>query len=309
MRIIYFVIIFSLACITACVNPLDITIDKEVNILIVEGAITTLPGTNWVKLTRSAKYGSIFEGYVRPALKANVVIRDSDGSVFNLEESSGRPGVYYTRSDFLPEVGQNYTLLITLANGVQYTSLPEKINKAAELIDLKAQFTSRQISADKIKSGFDVYATFKDSPEEKNFYMWKNYGELQPVSLPPYLAIELDCSDGKCWVRKSSDRTIRLLQDRLVNGNMITDKAAFIKDDCVRVNKKFLVRIEQHTLTKDAFQFFKLLKAQTSIDGDLFDPPPATLRGNMINLSDPNENVIGYFRASDVSVDSLVLEF
>ena len=44
-----------------------------------------------------------------------------------------------------------------------------------------------------------------------------------------------------------------------------------------------------------------------SITGDIFDPPPATLRGNMVNLTNPDEIVIGYFRASDVSIDSMFL--
>ena len=67
------------------------------------------------------------------------------------------------------------------------------------------------------------------------------------------------------------------------------------------------MRVEQHSLTTEAYQFFKLLKDQASINGDIFDPPPATLRGNMINLTDPDENVIGYFRASDVAIDSMFL--
>ena len=68
-----------------------------------------------------------------------------------------------------------------------------------------------------------------------------------------------------------------------------------------------MIAIRQSSLTKEAFQFFDLLKNQLSIQGSIFDPPPATIRGNMINLDDPDVAVIGYFRASDVQADTLFI--
>jgi uncharacterized protein DUF4249 len=153
--------------------------------------------------------------------------------------------------------------------------------------------------------------------EEQSFYMWKNKGTYRIIAFPEDYVIEIngeiaipapkDCCKV-CWVEESiADLSIRLLTDNNVNGNKVTTSAAFIEDDGMRYTDKYLVRIEQHRLSREAFQFFKLLEEQMSIDGDIFDPPPATIRGNMINLTNPNENVIGYFRASDVSIDSIFL--
>ncbi len=68
------------------------------------------------------------------------------------------------------------------------------------------------------------------------------------------------------------------------------------------------ISIQQLSISKGAYQFFNLLKSQKSINGDIFDPPPATIRGNIINLEDPESNVIGYFYASDVNEISLFIE-
>jgi len=293
---------------SSCVDPLDFNIDNEVNILIVEGAITTQPGSHWIRLTRSAKYGNIFEGFVQPVIKAEVKIRDSDGISFSLTEEifsffdplsnrtlSFNTGVYRTTNTFAAVVNKSYTLLITTPNGTEYTSLPEKIIVATEIGGLQAEFSNVPLLDDEFITGFNIYATFQDPPEERNFFMWKNYGEY----LPEFYGEDLP--------RRPLDISIQLVSDNFSNGNLITDQVAFIKEDCVRLNSEFLVRIEQHSLTREAFQFFQLLQEQTSIDGDIFDPPPATLRGNMINLTNPDEPVIGYFRASDVSLDSIYI--
>ena len=66
--------------------------------------------------------------------------------------------------------------------------------------------------------------------------------------------------------------------------------------------------IQQLSITKETYAFLNLLNNQLSIDGDIFDPPPATIRGNMINLDNPEENVIGYFYVSDVSADSVFID-
>jgi Domain of unknown function (DUF4249) len=319
MQKISFILIVLVAFVGSCVDPLNINIDREVNILIVEGAITTKPGPQSIRLTRSAKYGSIFDGFIRPVQRAEVIIRDSDGINYKLNESPDGPGVYFTDSSFRPEVGKSYTLLIYTANGNEYTSLPERIVKATKILDLTTAFKKFPLNNGQFSSGIEVYATYEDSPDEQNFSILKNNGTYQTVTFPEnykardplggpaIIPAPKECCSN-CWVNElSADPTIRLNSDNNINGNTITTLAAFIEDDGIRFADKYLVRIEHHTLTREAFQFFKLLKDQISINGDIFDPPPATLRGNMINLTNPDENVIGYFRASDVSIDSMFL--
>jgi Domain of unknown function (DUF4249) len=332
----YTAIILALSFLGSCINPLELSINEELNLLIVEGAITTRSGSQWIRLTRSDKFGSIFDGYIRPVQRAKVRIRDSDGNNFELSERidtwfeligtpfgidtinySASTGFYYTEDNFSAEVGKSYTLLITTANGTQYSSLPEKVIKVPEILELSAEFSKIQIKKNSFKTGLEVYASFQDPLEEQNFYMWKNTGTYHLVTYPelyirrglytgPVQYAPKDCCRD-CWVNETPDRLTRLLNDYNINGNSVTTSVAFITDDSVRFADKYLIRIEQYGLTREAFQFFKLLKEQISIDGDIFDPPPATLRGNMINLQNPDENVIGYFRASDVRIDSMFL--
>jgi len=332
--------IFLLALLIAsCVDPLDVTIDEEVNVLIVEGAITTGPGPHKVRLSRSARYGlGNFGGSVLPVSGASVVIRDSEGNNYSLTEETfifpkPRPpaigdagkevhltGVYAVPNNFSAVVGNTYTLLITTKEGIEYTSLPEKIIPVTEILGLNAEFSKVAIGSNEYKTGFNVYATFEDPLEEQNFYMWKNTGlyyirafpslricQPHPLVGGPAFPCPADCCEH-CWISETrADQSLLILSDNNINGNKTSIFTTFIEDDRVRFRDKYMVRIELHALNREAFQYFSLLQNQLSINGDIFDPPPATLRGNMINLANPDENVLGYFRASAVSIDSMFL--
>jgi len=332
-RMLHMVPVFLLTFFVSCINPINIDIDTDLGILIVEGAITTQPGPHKIRLSRSARYGNnVLEGSIRPISKAIVVIRDSDGNNFVLTEEifsffdppsnrilSFNTGVYTTTDDFSAVVNKSYTLSITTANGTEYSSLPERLIPATELSGLSAEFTNVPLLNDEFVTGFNIFATFQDAAEEQNFYMWQNGGTYKITTFPslflifpsfppaPAIPAPKDCCD-QCWVTENrAGESLRILGDANFNGSLVTDQAAFIEDDGLRFSDKYLVRIEQHTLTREAFQFFSLLNGQLSINGDIFDPPPATLRGNIINLTNPDENVIGYFRTSDVSVDSMFI--
>ena len=122
------------------------------------------------------------------------------------------------------------------------------------------------------------------------------------------MAAPKDCC-SVCYVEESAgDPNLRVLTDREFNGNSTAQLAAFIIDDGAKYSDKYLIRIHQNSLSADAFRFFELLNNQLSIGGNLFDPPPATLRGNMINTDEPNSPVIGYFYASQVATDSIFLD-
>ena len=99
-----------------------------------------------------------------------------------------------------------------------------------------------------------------------------------------------------------------MANDFLTDGSLATELTGFLEDDGFRFNEKYLVRVKQYSQTKEAHQFFKLLNDQLSIDGDIFDAPPAQIRGNFYKLDDFEQPVLGYFWLGDVKTDSVFIE-
>jgi len=314
----------------SCIDKLDVNIDREESILVVEGFITTQAGPHIIRLSRSARYGSYFDAAIRIVSGAQVVIRDQKGEVTFLKEGYREyldvrdstimtlSGDYSTPTGFRAVVGNSYTLQIEVS-GKTYYSTPQLVTKAPEMDSIILEYKKLpSINPRRFESGVKVYSQWQDPENEENYYMWLSSGTYKIVTHPEdHITINLlsgeevltplDCC-ADCWVREvNSDKSIRIMKDNNSNGNLITNLAVFIEDNGVRYMDKYFITLEQHSISKEAYLFFDLLDNQLNINGNIFDPPPATILGNMISLENPDENVIGYFMATDVAVKSIFI--
>lgn len=310
MRYLY--IIVCIAFSVSCVEPIEVELsDSKSNLLVVEGGITTSARSHIIQLTRTAKYGSIFEGVIKRETGASVSIRDSDGNVNFLSELGN--GVYATDSNFAAVIGKSYSLQILTASGEEYNSIPEMVEPVQPISRVYTEFKEKA-SADPLQtiSGVQVNIEYQDPKDEKNYYLWRLIGTYR-INANPELNIDpesgqvvpLDCC-ATCWTTEVGNIP-NLMSDVAFDGALIEMPLVFIEDDGVRFGGKYHLVIQQRSLSAEAYEFYSLVNEQISIDGDIFDPPPATVRGNMINLNEPDENVIGYFSASDEVTDSLFI--
>ncbi len=58
--------------------------------------------------------------------------------------------------------------------------------------------------------------------------------------------------------------------------------------------------VKQYALSREAFEYWQILKKNTESTGTIFDPQPSQLQGNIRCLSNPQEPVIGFVIASTV---------
>ncbi len=308
--------VLALLTVHSCIDPLDVDTQERRKLLVVEGGITTTPGPHKVVLSKSDKYGDVLDGFVRKQTGATVWIRDDQGNQLFLQEKD--PGEYFTPDGFQAVPGRRYTLFITLDNGERYVSLPAFVPEAPPIDTLLIQFKRLPALIDEsLNTGLEVYARWQDPAGVPNFYLWQaegvyvlnthpelheaKDGQGNPVPAPK------DCCD-RCYVYEYDlNSELRLFRDNFTDGKLTTELAAFIPDDGKRFMEKYMVVVKQYSLSKEAYQFYDLLRSQLSIQGTIFDPPPATIGGNIINLDNPDESVIGFFVAASVSTDTLFI--
>lgn len=297
----------------SCVDVLNLSTDREARLLVVEGFISTQNGPHVVTLQQSAKYGSVFEGVISDVERAQVTVRDDQGRVtFFTETSAGR---YETPASFRGQIGSTYTLQIITEDGTSYTSLPERIEPVVAIDSISTNFKAvpaRSLDGGVTeRTGLEIFAHISDPEDATNYYRWRNSGVYELNTNPAAFTDRFGrsapkaCCD-KCWISEQ-DLSVHIFKDNLSNGRDIVQSIAFVEDDGMRLTEKYHLTIEQHSVSESAFQFLSAIKGQLEIDGDIFDPPPATTRGNIINLNNPDENVIGYFMASDVVETTLFL--
>lgn len=316
-RLIYILLIIPISCI----DPYKIDIPQGAQLVTVDGIITTDPGPHLIRLTRSDTYGSVFEGLIRPIIRARVGIRDSEGNVTFLNEIEN-DGIYATPEGFRARVGVSYSIQIDLQNGKSYTSLPERVESVPQIDSLSYQsvkFNTNDRLIDLI--GVQVFAHFKDPSDQDNFYYWRNgtstfvlVANPEQHTLPPNHPTNPRGPDPKdccaiCYIQDDSRiQRFTLASDENFNGLSQRLPVLFIEDNGLRFKQTYRAEIQQMSVSSSAHRFLRLIEQQTNLTGSVFDNPPANIRGNIISLDDPDEVVLGYFMAGSVAKKQVYIE-
>ncbi len=332
------VTIWVLVCLTQCTHPIELPSRESDRRLIVEGFITDKKGPHTIRLTRSADYSSAFvlEGVITAETGALVFVRKGNGEVIQLTESGD--GYYQTPKGFGAEQGETYSLNIETSIGESYASLPVSLPNATSIEDAHLRFFKSQSSDGfDFVSGMNIFLEFQDDPTVANFYMsyttdgvfpWTAHPELAPPPeenthpCPPNgemikcFRYERDyfqpnfreILSAGCFAPEARSFDFKLANDLYSNGKVLTTLGAFIEDDGRRFEFSYRVNVHLLTISPEAFGFYQRLASQVSIDGDIFDPPPANTLGNIINLGDASQNAIGFFGAYTDSQREMYIE-
>ena len=87
--------------------------------------------------------------------------------------------------------------------------------------------------------------------------------------------------------------TRQLVEDRIDQARLM-----FIDARSGRLGSGYSALVKQDVLSEDEYAFYQTLRQNTETTGSIFDPVPSESRGNIRNLNDPDEMVLGYIGAS-----------
>ncbi|MCA1752118.1 MAG: DUF4249 domain-containing protein [Flavobacteriales bacterium] len=266
----YFAFIFGILVLGACEDKVELDFPEGETLLAVEGSISNEPGPYHISLTYTQAY---FDAEIPPrATDATVFLSDDEGLQVLLEETS--PGVYtYPDSGI---VGRSYVLEIELPDGEQYRSNPELLREPVPILDI------RWVIDEDGPSDF-----FDQEPDQI-------YGVLIDTFEPPGVGDNYRWRTFVNGVMKNDPFDITVTNDDFVDGSPVNDfdpsNELFFEGDTVTV--------VQERISRAALEFLQLVQSQTAFVGGPFDTPPAPIRGNVKNISDPNRNALGFFGAA-----------
>jgi hypothetical protein len=303
--------VFLLFLAVSCIDPFVTESIEGPQLLTVEGMVTSGVGPHVINLSRSANYGSIFEALVRPVSGATIIVRDDLGNVTFFTENTVDRGSYNSPANFSAQVGRSYTLLFRLVDGKAYSSFPETLQAVPELDDLSYQVVTIPVEGEtNPRSGIQLIGSFSDPSDQNNFYFWRNDPSVYILKTRPDLFTirppdaddrdpdPKDCCDTCFKTELVGNESIFIAQDDNFNGLNTKIPIGFVEDDGLRFIQTFRIDVKQLSITQRAYRFLRLVKQQNEINGSVFDPPPANIRGNVVSLDNPEETVLGYFMAA-----------
>ncbi|WP_299984251.1 DUF4249 domain-containing protein [uncultured Pontibacter sp.] len=300
-----------MVCLQACVDPLELQIEAGEPKLVVSGMVTDHNDStlNKVTLSWTADFDSENQQVlVKRVLGAAVTLHDNQGNSMPLHERH-REGVYYLApADYQVEQGRAYALHIVLPDGREYASRPELIRPVPPIQGISYEFkqfidvvrNSAGMLVERRSVGFEVKAQVQDPSERGNYYRWDTEGVFEF-----YTNVGDAPIPARCWSNMGSINTkVVTSDDRLVNGRYFEQPVVVVPAD---IPTKYRIKIRQFSLTAGAHEFLRLFNQQQTSVGSIFDPPPARINGNLYSLTNPEEQVIGYFSASAMTEDFIVI--
>jgi len=259
----------------SCIDQIDLDLDSGKSNIVVFGWITNEDIAYEVKVTRSNGY-SDQSGY--PAISgAEVFVQDQLSNRYDFTEE-GTTGRYLSDpSSFIGMPGSVYQLTIIHDQNTYVSSLEEMpplgvaedafVNFIADPADFKI---------DEDDQNFFVSAFVNDDVNTDNYYRWRVFVNDEFRNQPGELV---------------------LFDDQFTNGNKFKFDATnvlFTESDAAY--------FQHMSLSKGAFEYYNDIKAQTSNSTLSPRTQPGIILGNMSNQDDPDELILGYFGASEVSI-------
>lgn len=324
MKKVFWIIFYLM--ITACVDPITFDIPSVAFQLVVDGLITDEPGPYTVYLSRARALNADLSTRV-PLFGAKVTIRSDAGETEALTEGT-EYGTFKTKT-IQGKVGRSYSIKITTAEGKVYESNPEKMAAVGEVESVSFEFEANAVvnneGIETQADRFNIYTDGRVVTGNENYIRWRLVGTYQIETFPQFirtanpagvlvpnppacsgyayrnsqLTYTGPCSCCYCWVNDYGVPAVS--DDLLLSGGLFKN----VRVGNVPINRrtfydKYYVEVQQEALTRSAFTYWKLVRAQKDGANSLFQPPLAKLKGNIHSVADAGEQVQGYFGAAGI---------
>ncbi|MDP5201023.1 DUF4249 family protein [Flavobacterium sp. DG2-3] len=271
-KLVFLIAFFTSLLFISCEEVVDVDLDTAPPKLVIEAAINWEKGTKGneqtITLTTTTGY---FENVIPTVSGAIIYIEDSHKERFNFIEikKTGQ----YACSNFKPVIDEEYTLTI-ISRGSRYIGT-ETLKSIAPItrIDQNNQggFTGKDI---------EIKAFYNDPADAENYYLYKY---LYPNRVKSIFYVD---------------------EDKFFNGN---EFFSISDDEDLEIGNE--IEITHYGISKQYYNYMSILVSIAGSNfGGPFQSPPATVKGNMVNVTTKDNYPLGYFSLSETSTKKYKIE-
>jgi hypothetical protein len=120
---------------------------------------------------------------------------------------------------------------------------------------------------------------------------------------PGYMTKIVRPRDGThyCWMNDVS-HLLLFTTTRDLESNRVTEKNFFrVASQSQKMSLLYAMTVRVESLSKESYDYWNAMKTNSEKVGDLFSPIPSEMRGNIYNVKDSTELVLGYINVSGVA--------
>ncbi|MDB5149313.1 MAG: hypothetical protein JWQ57_3333, partial [Mucilaginibacter sp.] len=171
-----------------------------------------------------------------------------------------------------------------------------------------------------IKQGnLQIYVNTHDATSSTRYYRW-SYEEAWRFHSKFQSSYIVDQTLKKVVQRPASEQNYYCFAGDLSSTIVIGSSAKLTQDviyqapvttispESEKIEMRYSILVKQYALTKEAYQFWENLKKNTEQLGSIFDAQPSQLTGNIHNLKNADEPVIGYISITNTQTKRVFID-
>ncbi|MBT8219340.1 MAG: DUF4249 domain-containing protein, partial [Bacteroidia bacterium] len=228
------------------------------------------------------------------------------------------------------QVGNSYHIRLETADGKIYESEPDMLNPTGDISDITFEYEARITEENFVEVPADVFNIYIDGnagPLQESFTRWKFKGTYKVFTYPElyerrisvyrpfkdpwpcsgYIVVGApnggrleqvaDCECCECWVN-DFEPSPQLSDNQLVrSGDFRSIKVGEAPINSSTFYDKYLVEVEQMSMSRTAFEFFRLVRSQKENASNIFQSTFGEIIGNIRGVN-TSEEIAGIFWAS-----------
>ncbi len=266
------VFLFIIVSLISCEEVIVVDLDTDSPKLVIEASINWVKGTSGniqkIKLSSSTGY---YSNNIPVISGATVFIKNSTNATFSFIENP-KTGDYIC-TNFRPVLNETYTLTI-IHNNNTYSAT--EILKPVTPINLVEQKNQGSITG----SDIEIRAYFTDPGNEKNYYLYK-YSYSNQVKKDYYV---------------NEDTFYQGLEFFSISQN-----TKFVKGDTVEIT--------HYGISSAYYNYMNIVISNSgNNDNNPFQTPPVITKGNIRNITNPNNTPLGYFSLSEADTKTFTIQ-
>ncbi len=302
-----FIICFLLVLLTQCrekyVSPFQ---SPATGYLVIEGVLNSGSGPAQIRLSRTTgleEVGLISEDGAR------VVVEGENNTTYNMLSTGNG---YYRAANLNLNPNVKYRLRIATGNNDIFLS---------DYVPVIPNPPIDSISVRRTNAGIDLFVNTANPLNNTRYYQWE-YDETWEIVVPFLSSLKymttlvngtnriqavyrdsatLSYEPGidTCWQSNASSSLILGSSAKLAQ-DVIFLPITTIPQGSIKLSILYSINLLQYGWSKDGYAYLENLKKNTEQLGSIFDPQPSQLFGNIRNVTNPEEPVIGFFNVCEV---------
>lgn len=308
-------ILISILFFNSCIEEFKPALDKqEINKYVINGKITNQEGYHVVYISKSSE---IDNPQKNPVSNCDVKIKDDQGNIFQLSEYEKGEYKAFIEKSYL-KTGNAIKIEIITPEGDLIQSEYDTLTNCPEISDFYYSIEERLTSdPENDLPTIQFYIDYNGSNSNARFIKWNLEETWEYHSEYPlkwyydgiiHMLEEPDYSKQICWTHRFIPENFILSTENITENIYFKFPLHSIPNTSNKLAIGYSLLIKQYALSKSAYIYYEKLNSNIINDGGLYESQPQQIKGNLLNVTNPDETVLGYFEVSGIQTKRIYFE-